>query len=202
VRVLIVDHTAGITPFRRKFAALAARPGIGLTVLAPDRWVENYREVRAKPVLENGYRLLTGSVVWPGYENRGFFVSGIAPALRASRPDLIHLWEEPFSLIALEALFLRRRLAPRAIAVFSTSDNLSFGFRYPYRGSWLYARIERMAHQDCAAALAINQRVVENLRSKGFSKPIEILPHGVTLEAYASPRSWPPPLRCRASSAS
>ena len=36
LRVLAVDHTAGIRPFRKRFEALAALPGIDLTVLAPE----------------------------------------------------------------------------------------------------------------------------------------------------------------------
>src|SRR6478672_10188468 len=69
IRVLAVDHTAGVLPFRRKFAALATLPGIELTVLAPDRWVENYRSVHATALSKDGYRLGVGGVIWPGYEN-------------------------------------------------------------------------------------------------------------------------------------
>ena len=65
IRVLAIDHTAGVAPYRRKFAALAAHPEIDLTVLAPDRWVESYRAVRALPARADGYRLDVGGVIWP-----------------------------------------------------------------------------------------------------------------------------------------
>jgi glycosyltransferase involved in cell wall biosynthesis len=184
VRVLIVDHTAGIAPFRRKFAALASRSGIDLTVLAPARWVENYREVRAVPSEENGFRLLTGRVIWPGYENRGFFVSGLGPALRAARPELIHLWEEPFSFIALQAQAQAALRSSRAPILFSTSDDLSRGFRYPYRPSSLYARIERLTLSRAAGATYMNRRVHDLLREKGFGKPLEQITHGLDLADY------------------
>jgi L-malate glycosyltransferase len=184
VRVLIVDHTAGIAPFRRKFAALASRSGIDLTVLAPARWVENYREVRAVPSNENGFRLLTGRVVWPGYENRGFFVSGLGRAFRTSRPDLIHLWEEPFSLMALESIALARLRSPRAPVVFSSSDDLSRGFRHPYRPSAVYARIERFTLRSAAGATYMNRMVHDLLREKGFDKPMEQITHGLELESF------------------
>ncbi|HEU4765137.1 MAG TPA: glycosyltransferase, partial [Candidatus Eisenbacteria bacterium] len=187
IRVLAIDHTAGVAPYRRKFAALAARPGIELTVLAPDRWVENYRSVRLpgpRERLADGYRLRTGAVVWPGYENRGFYVSGLLGAMRRARPEIVHLWEEPFSLMALQALAARRMAAPRAQALFFTSDNLSRGFRYPYRPSPLYAAIERWVHRQCAAAGAVTEEVRDVLRSKGYRGPIDVLPHALDLADY------------------
>ncbi|HKO21523.1 MAG TPA: glycosyltransferase family 4 protein [Candidatus Eisenbacteria bacterium] len=189
LRVLAVDHTAGVLPFRRKFAALAALPDIELTVLAPDRWVENYRLVRAAATSEGGYRLEVGRVVWPGYENRGFFVGGLAGAIRRTRPDILHLWEEPYSLIALEALVLRRSLAPRARALFFSSDNLTRDGHYAYRPSLLYAAIERWVHGECEVGTAVSDEVVEVLRAKGYRKPIDVVPHGLDLEDYPEPTS-------------
>lgn len=190
IRVLAIDHTAGVAPFRRKFEALAARPEIDLTVLAPDRWVENYQPVRVPGPREqalDGYCLRTGPVIWPGYENRGFFVGGIRGAMRRARPEILHLWEEPFSLIALEALIARRLVAPRSQALFFTSDNLSTGFRYPYRPSSLYGAIERWTYRQCAAAGAVTEQVRDVLRSKGYPGPIDILPHGLDLDDFPEP---------------
>ena len=184
VRVLAVDHTAGVAPFRKKFAALAAHPEIQLTVLAPSRWVENYKVVRAAAGGGCGYTLLTGAVGWPGYENRAFFRSGLGPAIRASHPDILHLWEEPFSLIALQALCLAKFWAPRARALFYSSDNLSADFHYSYRPSWFYARVERFAHRRCAAGTAVSEEVAVVLRAKGFAKSIDVIPHGLDLADY------------------
>ncbi len=184
IRVLAVDHTAGIPPFRRKFAAIAAHPGIELTVLAPSRWVENYRVVGASPSDTEGYAFRTAPVGWPGYENRAFFRAGIGPALRAVRPDVLHLWEEPFSVIALQTLLLASIWAPRARAIFFSSDNLSGGFRYSYRPSAFYAAVERYVHKRCAMGTAVSEEVTGVLREKGFSRPIEVIPHGLDLTDY------------------
>jgi glycosyltransferase involved in cell wall biosynthesis len=184
IRVLAVDHTAGIRTVRRKFEALARHPGIELTVLAPERWVENYKEVRAEPDSNGGYDFRLGRVGWPGYENRAYFHSGLGPAIRRAKPDILHLWEEPFSVITLQALLLAGLWAPRAIPIFFSSDNLSRGFRYAYRPSSFYAAVERYAHRRCAAGTAVSGEVAEVLRAKGFRKRIEILPHGVDLADY------------------
>jgi len=184
IRVLAVDHTAGVRPFRKKFEAIATQPGIELTVLAPERWIENYREIRADDEAGSGYGFRLGRVGWPGYENRAFFYRGLGRAIRDARPDILHLWEEPFSAIALQALILASIWAPRAAPIFFSSDNLSRGFRYSYRPSAFYAAVERYAHRRCVAGTAVSQEVVDVLRSKGFTKPVEVIPHGIDLVDY------------------
>ena len=179
LRVLAVDHTAGIRPFRKRFEALAALPGIDLTVLAPERWIENYHEVLADPDGGRGFRFLRGAVGWPGYENRAFFRRGLGPAIRKARPHVLHLWEEPFSVIALQALSLAALWAPRAVPLFFSADNLNRDLRYPYRPSAFYARVERYSHRRCAAATVLSTEVAEVLRAKGFTKPIEVIPLGL-----------------------
>lgn len=184
IRVLAVDHTAGVAPFRRKFDALAAHPEVKLTVLAPERWIENCREVRAEAREGPGYSLRVGLVGWPGYENRAFFRSGLGPAIRAASPDILHLWEEPFSAITLQALLLARLHAPRARSLFFSSDNLSWNFHYPYRPSFAYATVERFAHGRCAIGTAVSEEVAGVLRQKGFTKRIEVIPHGIDPAEY------------------
>jgi glycosyltransferase involved in cell wall biosynthesis len=184
IRVLALDHTAGITAFRKKFAAIAARPEIELTVLAPERWVENYRVVDTRPDGASGYAFRTAPVGWAGYENRAFFRAGVGPALRDARPDVLHLWEEPFSVMALQALLLASIWAPRARAIFFSSDNLSGRFRYSYRPSAFYAAVERYTHKRCAVGTAVSEEVAAVLREKGFSKSIEVVPHGLDLSDY------------------
>jgi len=178
IRVLAVDHTVGVAPFRKKFEALAARDDVELTVLAPERWIENYRVVEA-PAEGDGFSVLRGRVIFPGYNNRAFFVSGLAGAIRATRPDILDLYEEAFSLFFLQAAVLGRLLAPGARIAFHASDSLSWGNRYPYRPSWLYATIQRYAHRVATAAFTINEVAGEILRSKGFRRPIVRAFHGV-----------------------
>lgn len=184
IRVLAVEHTAGIASFRKKFDALAAHPEIELSLFVPDRWVENYREVRTLPGDGEGYDVAVGKIGWPGYENRAFFLSGLGAAIRRSQPQILHLWEEPFSVIALQAMWHASLWARDARIVFHSADNMSGNFRYAYRPSWFYGAVERLAHRRSAAATAITEDVADTLRRKGFSKPIEIVPLALDLAAY------------------
>lgn len=187
IRVLAVDHTAGVALYRKKFSALARHPGIELTVLAPDRWIEASRPVTLDIDREDrsdGYRLRTGAVVWPGYENRGFFVSGLASAFRAARPHILHLWEEPYSFIALQALTAKRLWAPRASALFYSAYDLERSFRYPWRPASLYKWIELRTFHHCKQATAVTEQAARILRGKGYGGPIEVIPLAIDPEDY------------------
>jgi glycosyltransferase involved in cell wall biosynthesis len=184
LRVLVVDHVAGVGPFRRKYEILAADPTLELTVFAPETWIENRREVRP-PASADGYRVLSGKVVWPGYENRAFFVGGLGAAVRRTRPHVLHLMEEPFSLIALQVVALCRVLHPRAKVVFTAFDNLYEGFRYSYRPSWAYGLFQRTVHRLSDAGIAACGDAGRILRSRGFAKPIRYVPLGVDVARYA-----------------
>jgi len=155
-------------------------------VLAPARWVENFHRIETRPGRAEGFVLRTGSVGWPGYENRAFFRSGLGSAIRATRPDVLHLWEEPFSVIALQALMHASVWSPRSKPIFFSSDNLSGDFRYSYRPSAFYAAVERYAHRRCAAGTSVSEEVAAVLRQKGFSKRIEVIPHGIDPADYAT----------------
>jgi glycosyltransferase involved in cell wall biosynthesis len=200
VRVLAIDHAAGVPPIRKRHAAIAAHPGIELTVLAPERWIENSRVINASPGLQDGFRVLTGRVGWAGYENRGFFRTGLAEALRVTRPDILHLWEEPFSLLALQALLAAERHAPGASVLFYSADNVGARFRYPYRPSWLYAAIERFTHRRCVRGTAVSAEVERVLRAKGFAKPVDVIPLGVDLADYPTEAGTGPIGRARRAS--
>ncbi|MCD4690742.1 glycosyltransferase [bacterium] len=178
IRVLAVDHTVAIAPFRKKFEAIAQHDDIELTVLAPAVWRENYRSI-VPPDTGRGYAIRTGKVIFPGYNNRAFFITGLAEALRAVRPHVLDLYEEAFSLFLLQSAVLARVLAPEARIIFHSSDSLSWDNRYPYRPSWVYASIQRYVHRVGCQAFTINEIAGEILRSKGYEGPITRVFHGV-----------------------
>lgn len=178
-----MEHTGGIEAFRGKWEWLSRYPDIELTVLAPETWIENYRLVRTSTGVR-GYRIVTGRVAWRGYENRGFFYTGLVNAIRAARPDVLHLVEEQFSLFALQSAIVARTLFPGVKILFYTSDNFATGFRYSYRPGWAYGLIERAVHRlaDCGVASCTDAGAV--LRSRGFRKPLRFVPLSIDPERY------------------
>src|SRR4051812_3153860 len=100
--------------------------------------------------------------------------------MRASRPDVIDLFEEPFSLVALQTLLLRELLAPSAALVFYSAVNVERVWRWPYRA------VERLVLARADAAHAPNADVPRILNAKGFQAPSAVLPLGVDADRFAS----------------
>ena len=48
----------------------------------------------------------------------------LGEVLSSLRPDVIHLWEEPWSLVGLQAVRLRDRLLPDAAVILETDQNI------------------------------------------------------------------------------
>jgi L-malate glycosyltransferase len=178
MRVLAIEHTGGIDLFRGKWEWLSRYPDVELTVLAPETWIENFRLVRTD-TRATGYRILTGRVGWRGFENRGVFYTGLARALHETRPHVLHLVEDQFSLFALQSAGLQRWLAPGAKVLFYTADNLHRGFRYPYRPSWAYGLIDRTVQRLSHCGVVCSSDAHDVLRSRGFTKPIRFVPLGL-----------------------
>src|SRR5229473_3953095 len=159
LKILTIAHNAVAASNRRRVDALRELPGTELTLLTPPWWFEEGRRIdvpRSAP-----WRV--GRTVFSGNGTRHVYLSGLIEALRASKPDLIDLYEEPFSLVALQTLVLRNLLAPNAALVFYSAVNVHRQWRWPYR--W----IEHMMLKHADGAHMPNHDVMPILRAKGFA---------------------------------
>jgi glycosyltransferase involved in cell wall biosynthesis len=145
-------------------------------LLTPRWWFEEGRRIE----LPRSSPWHVGRTLFTGNGTRHLYVTGLLDALRA-QPDVIDLFEEPFSLVALETLVLRDLLAPRAALVFYSAVNVEREWRVPYR------LIERLVLRRADGAHAPNNDVPSVLRHKGFSdQPISVIPLGVAPDRFAS----------------
>jgi glycosyltransferase involved in cell wall biosynthesis len=177
LRILTIAHNAVAESNRRRVDALRELSGVELKLLTPPWWFEEGRRIDVPP----GVPWRVGRTAFSGNGTRHVYLSGMIEALRAHQPDVIDLYEEPFSLVALQTLVLRRLLAPEAALVFYSAVNVHRQWRWPYR--W----IERMVFKHADGAHVPNQDVVAILRAKGFrsQKPVSVIPLGVEPERFA-----------------
>jgi glycosyltransferase involved in cell wall biosynthesis len=178
LRVLSIAHNAVAGSNRARVDALRQLPGVEVSLLTPEWWFEEGRRVE----VPSGAPWRVGSTLFTGNGTRHLYVRGLVEAVRATRPDVIDLYEEPFSLVALQTLLARDVFAPRAALVFYSAVNVARRWRWPYRG------VERLVFKRADAAHTPNADVPPMLRARGLGadKPVHVIPLGVDGERFAA----------------
>lgn len=186
MRVLLINSMFFNSVYRRCADELGKIDGIELTVLTVEGWEMNGKYRAADPLqVESAYHFILGNTFWSGKENRGFYVSGLLRAFKISRPEVIYLMEEPFSLFAIQVLALRAILFPNTPVIFFTWTNLSLRL-YDYRPSVWYSNVSRWVLPRMQYALTANSDGINVLREEHFSAPTKMIGYGVDTDSFRS----------------
>jgi len=188
MRTLIVNSMFANALYRTCADELGRIPDIDLTMLTVDAWRMNGRPMPFEE-LQTGspYKTVIGAAGWKGKENRGFYRSGIARAFQLSKPEVLFIMEEPFSVFTTQLLVAKAVLAPHIPVVFFTWNNLSLT-EFDYRPSIFYRNTSRFALKRMDYALTANKDGVKVLREFGFDRPAKVVGYGVDTQAYSAPR--------------
>ncbi len=177
LRVLTIAHNAVAGSNRARTEALRRVHGVDAALLTPPAWFEEGRRIVAAPD-EPWWRV--GRTLFTGNGTRHVYWRGLIAALRELKPDVIDLYEEPFTLVALQTLLLRDWLAPDAAFIFYSAVNVSRQWRWPYRA------IERVVLRRADGAHAPSAQVPPILAARGFAeKPCAVIPLGVDVRRFA-----------------
>lgn len=177
MKVLMVSKALVVGAYQRKLEELAAMPEMELMVVVPPFWQEEVRRIELERLHTTGYRLEVEPARFNGRFHL-FHFPGLGRRMREFRPDIVHVDEEPYNLATVHALWLARRVG--ACSLFFTWQNLLRRYPPPFR--WM----EDYAFRASDRAIAGNAEAVEVLRSKGFRKPVDVIPQfGVDPAVFA-----------------
>jgi len=98
--------------------------------------------------------------------------------IKTFRPDILHVFEEFSSLIALQALILRNLFCRRSKTMVYSAENIPGNVRTVLRLPMKYV----MRHSDMA--FVCGQGVRRVLEAEGYTKPIEVFPLGVDVSKF------------------
>jgi len=127
-RVMIVSHSAVVDVYQDKLRHIARMPGIELELIVPHEYFEAGRVVPAFRG-DGSYKVtvLRGKRVREGRQNL-FTLVGLRRAIKRFKPHIVHLEEEPESLITHHTIraCLRLRTPPRIVGF--TWRNIPFPY--------------------------------------------------------------------------
>ena len=182
MRVLLVAHNCqSPAEGQPKVRCLAAMPDVTLRVLVPDRWY-NYGRWREPTIgADVADHVQVGRVVWPWAGPGQYYLHwypGLAEVVRAFRPDVIDLWEEPWGLVSAHACWVRDRVAPGAKLISETEQNISKFLPPPFE------QLRRYVLRRADFMVGRSDEALGVVRSKGYAGPSEVVPNAVDADLF------------------
>jgi glycosyltransferase involved in cell wall biosynthesis len=154
---------------QRKVALLSQYSGVELWHLVPNKWQDTFNQYTAESRDMPTYHQLAHGVRGDPDIHR-FFYWPPPDCVRALQPDVLHLEEEPDSLVALEFTLLRAVWAPRSRLVLFTWQNVL------RRTRPLVSIITRLNLSQVSGLICGNQAAEQVARYRGYRGPVKVIP--------------------------
>ena len=177
LRVLSISHSAvNRVSGRLRYEMVAERRSdIDLTVVVPDRWQEYGKQMPLDPH-HGSLDFRVEQVRLPYVPRAGWYLhhyARLGRVLRDVQPEVIHLWEEPWSLVALQAIWLRNRHYPGAAIMLETDQNIFRRLPTPFE------QMRRYALGQTDLLIGRGPESLEVSRRCGFNGATAIVEYGV-----------------------
>lgn len=169
ISVLFTWHAAVLAANQNYLHHLAADPDLSVTLLIPPSWDESTSMVKAHIPAVAAYRVRVDEVK-KAYKGLSFRYKNIRSTLQEVQPDVIFLYEEPYSYAALQMMYWKRKICPNAKFIFYTWQNLDC------RYSFFRRQIESYVFRHSDMAIAGSKDVEDVLRLHGYDKEIRRIP--------------------------
>ncbi len=182
LRVVSIAHTAVSRPAGRlRYQPLRDHGDVEPHLVVPDRWFQFGRWLKADLPHSHDVDVQVSRVRWCRAGRASWYLHHY-PELRGVlarlRPDVIHLWEEPWSLVALQAAWLRRRLLPGAALVLEVDQNLLKRMPPPFEA------IRRSVLRETDLILARSAEAEGVVRACGYEGPSTFIGYGVDQDRF------------------
>ncbi len=175
LRVLSIAHTAvNRAAGRLRYHPFAHDGSLAVTLVVPSRWHQFGRWLTADPTGDPGARVVALPIRLPRAGPASWYLHtyrGLGREVRATQPDVIHLWEEPWSLVALQASILARRIG--AALVLEVDQNIIKRLPPPFE--WIRQRV--LGRTDLILSRSPDATAV--VRTAGYAGPVLPIGYGV-----------------------
>lgn len=177
IKILFIWHAGVVRSYQKYIEALAENTDLDITLLTPRTWIEGSREVKAYVPEKGSYKVIAGKTIGP--KDPLIAVYPYLPIyLKQIKPDLIHLFEEPWHNIAAYLLFWKKIFSPGSKLIFQTFQNQIDD----YKLSWKI--IQNWTFRESSAAIANAEEMKKVLIHWGYNKPIHVIYPGVETSLY------------------
>jgi glycosyltransferase involved in cell wall biosynthesis len=184
MKILAISHSCVVFEYQKRMAEVARYSDIELTLLVPKYWYQFYKNVILEKSASTRYQVLSVQPITWGFRKNGLRnVTHVYPRIRkvleSFKPDIIELWEEPFSAVTAYTSFVAKRIIPEAKIIFFSAQNVFKRYPPPF---WAF---EKYTYKNAHFAFLMNNEVTGVLRKKGYVGEYRVLPLGVDTEVFS-----------------
>lgn len=181
MKVLLISHAYAVDITWNKVEMLGRHKDIDLFVLAPETWKHTLRTFSIRKKKPKNFKLISRKPVFEG-RNYFYFFHGLRDIIREVNPDIIHIEEEPSSVIAYKTVKVGKKLGSKL--VFFTWENIYKNYPFPF------SKFERFVMKNSDYAICGNLKAKGVIRKKGFSKGVSLLPQfGIDVKVFKNKKS-------------
>jgi glycosyltransferase involved in cell wall biosynthesis len=127
-----------------------------------------------------GYRLIPIPLRNPSKYGEGFESLPLRQLIKQTKPDIIHVLDEPISGYLFQVVWQKVMVSPRSKVLFYGFENRPFRLRKHYYMVW------RLTWGQMAGGAAANSEALENLKRAGFpqNRPLERIFWDITTDMF------------------
>jgi glycosyltransferase involved in cell wall biosynthesis len=185
LRVLSIAHAAVSRPAGRlRYHPFAARNDLDVHLVVPARWHQFGRSMRADPPSDPGVTVHVLPIWFPRAGPMSWYLHvypGLGRLIREIEPDVVHLWEEPWSLVALQASLLKGCAA----LVMEVDQNILKRLPPPFEA------IRQHVLRQTNFVLSRSPDATDVVRARGYRGPVGPIGYGVDQQTFG-PRNEVP----------
>lgn len=185
LRVISIAHTAVTRAAGRlRYAPFEGRDDLDVHLVVPDRWNHFGRQLVADPGPDPGVTTHVLPIVFPHVKPFSWYLHmyrGLGRLIREVRPHVIHLWEEPWSLVAMQA----RMLKGEAALVLEVDQNILKRLPPPFEA------LRRHVSHHTDHLLSRSQDATMVATSTGYAGPVTMIGYGVDENVFRPLASEP-----------
>jgi len=172
MKVVIISRSYLFEHHQQKLEEMSGYKDLELTLISPERWDHQLGDIRLERKSASKYRIIPRRIFFNGNYTR-YFYPGLGRTLKALKPDIVQIEDEPWYLSTYLIMRFCRRHLPHTKIIFLTWESIFRKYRFPLSFYQRYA----LRNADCA--IVGNREIAGVLARKGFARRIEVIPLGL-----------------------